>query len=118
LEAKRLRHHPKLDEILPEGIQKSQGRKLSKIQGLLNEILDSRQLARSLDIDTWIITRLTLSSNERICCVWWKLDSSIPETRHAEQNVLHVLIVGKNIQFIAVVPTCYPKGYHSEFSSV
>jgi hypothetical protein len=90
LQSKPVRHAPipQIDNFDLASI--GSGKRISKTENILLEVLESRQLAKVLQIDKWIITRLTLSSNGNICNVWWKIDTS------ATGNDLETEIVSKS----------------------
>jgi hypothetical protein len=91
LQPKPLRHKPKQDSLL-ELSPKNYGKKLNRIENALREILETRQLAKTLRVDKWTISSLTLSANERICFVWWKLDESVPKS-NMQQEIVRVCLM-------------------------
>jgi hypothetical protein len=87
LAPKALRHNPN-DDFLAQSSPKNYGKKVYRIEGALREILETRHLAKTLRVDKWRISSLSLSANERTCFVFWNLDESVP-TNMVEREIVN-----------------------------
>jgi hypothetical protein len=106
VESKPLRHIPKDSPI---DNNRTGPKKLSRIEAVIREVLESRHFASVLMIDKWTITRLTLGTNEKICFIWWKLDALV-EGNHADETVCLFNIV-KNHRIAPSFYSSYSKGF-------
>ena len=73
----KLPRHKSQEEMIPS--LKYQGKKIARVESTLREVLESRQLVKALQVDKWMITSLTLSTNEKIMFVWWRLDQCVAD---------------------------------------
>lgn len=87
-----------LSESISPKIAIARDKKVSKIDHYIHDILQSPSLVSQLKIDKWRITRMVLSSNERICYIYWELNNSFNDYEN-RANIEQILsIYQKEIQ--------------------